>query len=54
MAIKYKVWIEIEQETDEKEFSTLADLDFPATKTFDKKEDAIKFANKLHEIGRLL
>lgn len=46
----FKVWIEIEEETDDGEYvdHSFDQLDFPATARFDTLDEAVAFANSLN------
>lgn len=49
MAKTYKVWIEVEEYDDETDEYTDVVLDFGSEEEFDTEEEAVAYAEKMHE-----
>ncbi len=52
MAKTYKVWIEVEEYDDETDEYSDVYLDFGSEESFDTEEEAIAYANKMHDAGQ--
>lgn len=49
----FKVWIHVEEEVDQESGNTIEiDLDFPASREFEREADAVAFAEWLDEMAR--
>ena len=49
MAKTYRVWIEVEEYDDETDEYTDVVLDFGSEEVFDTEEEAVEYANRMHD-----